>query len=217
MFSLQQHDAWCARPTGDGPALILGTGACAGVVRRSWGLPSLGASANAAWSRVPAVERHHTDPIDVPNGALCYGLFNHEFGHAWVASTGLEAWTTDYVKMGTFRLALMNLPRWTGDSRVWWTSWTQFGRLPVGSTERQRHTTPVPTPPSPTHISIPTEDSMFLASVQYGGNSLSYWLVGHPRGIVGVGSDEATSWTGARIHVNDEATWRRILDRMGPQ
>jgi hypothetical protein len=92
------------------------------------------------------------------------------------------------------------------------------GRDPHPRPTPRRHFTvvaPVPPPVPPVHTI--KEGTMFLASVQYGTNGTSFWLVGHDKGMVGVGSDEAASWTGARIHVNDEATWRRIIAKMGPQ
>lgn len=69
-----------------------------------------------------------------------------------------------------------------------------------------------PTTPPTSTIHTPQEDSMFLASVQYGANARSYWLVG-PNGTVNVGGDEFASWTGAKMVVNDEATWRRIVGK----
>lgn len=75
----------------------------------------------------------------------------------------------------------------------------------------------VPPPVDPTPPPIKQEDGMFLATVQYGTNSKSFWLVGHPNGMVNVGSDEAASWTGSRVTVNDVATWRAIIAKMGPQ
>lgn len=61
------------------------------------------------------------------------------------------------------------------------------------------------------------EDHMFVARVQYGTNNVSFWLVGGVKGMVNLGSDEAATWTGARMTVNDAATWSRILAKFGPQ
>jgi peptidoglycan hydrolase-like protein with peptidoglycan-binding domain len=49
----------------------------------------------------------------------------------------------------------MALPRWTGHKdHVWWTSWSRFGRLPVGKSWNQLHPIVVPRPPSPTLVPV---------------------------------------------------------------
>jgi hypothetical protein len=146
MLTLSQHRATCLDPTAAMDYLIRDAGNCIGVVRRSWGIGSLGGSALIAFRNVPDREMHYTDPLDVPEGAICYGLNGlhgqplTRYGHAWIAARNLQGWSTDYSGLGTWKLAPMSLPRWTnGDKQVQWTSWTPYGRLPVGQTQRQRN------------------------------------------------------------------------------
>lgn len=154
MFTLAQHNAWCLNPNGDGPAIIEHGSYCVGVIRRSWGNPSWGASAKAWWAKVPLNERHFHSIQDVPEGAALYAPIG-EFHHCWTAARNLQSWTTDYNGKGTFELAPMALPRWTGNTdKVWWTSWSPFGRLPVGKTYRDLHPVVVPKPPAPTAVVV---------------------------------------------------------------
>lgn len=198
MFSLSRHIATCINPTPTMDYLIQDEGNCVGVIRRSWGIPSLGGSAYEAWDRVPQGEMHYTHPLDVPEGAICYGLNGQHgqrrtrYGHAWVASTGLKGWTTDYVQMGTFKLAPMSLPRWTGDTEVQWTSWTQYGRLPVGRTQRQRNGGSTPVTPAY------RQGKRVFASKMHQGqmNSDSVWNV-----VL------ALKARGAKIPYGDDYTW----------
>jgi hypothetical protein len=172
MFTLAQHRATCVNPTPTMDALIKDEGNCVGVVRRSWGIPSLGASALIAFRAVPSRQMHYTSPLDVPEGAICYGLNGKygqpltRYGHAWIATTSLLAWTTDYVEMGTWKKAPMSLPRWTGgDTKVQWTRWTPYGLLPVGKTQRERNAAVVPKPP------VVVQPSVNLRNLRYGARN----------------------------------------------
>lgn len=148
-FTLAQHKAWCVKPTGDGPELIADGGWCVGIIRRSWGQFSWGGSAKIWWDRVPEAEKHFSDIRDVPEGAALWCKLG-EFDHCWTAAPDLMAWTIDYNGYGTWELAPMALPRWTGRrDKVWWTSWSEYGRLPVGKTYRQLHPPTPPKPPTP--------------------------------------------------------------------
>lgn len=156
MFTLAQHNGWCVKPLGDGPAIIDDGGFCVGVIRRSWGTASWGASAKAWWESVPDSEKHFHPIQDVPEGAALWAPLG-KFHHCWVAARNLQSWSTDYNGRGTFELAPMALPRWTGNTdHVWWTSWSPFGRLPVGQTYRQLHPPVVvaPKPPAPTEVQL---------------------------------------------------------------
>lgn len=147
-FTLLQHKAWCVKPTGDGPNVIADGGFCVGVIRRSWGQPSWGGSAKIWWESVPDSEKHLSHVKDVPVGAALWAPIGR-YHHCWVAANDLEGWSTDYSGMGTFELAPMALPRWTGRTdQVWWTSWSRYGRLPVGKTWNQLHPVVVPKPPA---------------------------------------------------------------------
>jgi hypothetical protein len=160
MFTLAQHRAVLANPPADLRVLIRDTGNCIGVVRRSWGIPSLGGSALAAFQRVPAAEMHYSNPLDVPEGAICYGLNGKhgqpltKYGHAWLATVSLLGRSTDYAALGTWQNAPMSLPRWTRDVEVQWTSRTPFGHLPVGKTQRQRNAVIAPPKPVPVTVSL---------------------------------------------------------------
>lgn len=163
-FTLQQHKAWCVHPNGEGPALIEDAGNCVGVIRRSWGQPSWGGSAKIWWESVPDNEKHFTDIRDVPEGAALWAPLG-QFHHCWTAAADLEGWSTDYSGRGTFELAPMALPRWTGNTnKVWWTTWSKFGRLPVGKTYRQAHATPTPPAPKPPAGRVPVN----LRNLKYG-------------------------------------------------
>jgi hypothetical protein len=132
---------------------------------------------------------HYTSPIDVPEGAICYGLNGQHgqprtrYGHAWIATVSLLGWSTDYSGAGTFRRAPMSLPRWTGDAEVQWTSWTPYGRLPVGRTQRQRNAVVIP----PTY-SFRQGKQVFSSKMHKGQlNSDSVWnlaLALHNRGYL---------------------------------
>jgi peptidoglycan hydrolase-like protein with peptidoglycan-binding domain len=138
MFDLDGMMAYCRKADGGWVDPTIGgyRNHCVGFQRRAWGIDSLGASAKYAWSRVPESERHHTDPKDCPKGALCYGLFNSTYGHAWISAGGGVGYSTDYCGTGTVGRAPVNLPRWTGDSKVWWTTWTPFGHVPVAGSDK---------------------------------------------------------------------------------
>ena len=62
----------------------------------------------------------------------------------------------------------MALPRWTGNKdKVWWTSWSPGGRLPVGKTYRQLHPPVPPKPPAPkppVQVMVPVR----LSNLKYG-------------------------------------------------
>ena len=153
MLTLDGHVAlaqdWMAHPEHspldeNGVPIVVAGGYCVGVQRSLWGIPSLGASALIAYRATPQPEIHLAETaLDVPYGALCYGLHGeygqplYEFGHVWSAWTNAGALTTDYVKEGTLGVAPMALSRWTGVQTITWTTWTPFGRLPVGLTHRQ--------------------------------------------------------------------------------
>ena len=149
MFTLNQNQAtawsWVPRGTAD----IRESGLCIGVTRQTWNIPPLGASALEAWHNIPASQRHLSVPIQVPKGAICYGLHGqfgqpyYQFGHAWLAIGGGKCLSTDYGGRGTWTEQPVNLPRWTGVNDVTWSSWTPFGMLPI-----TRATTP---PPPPAH------------------------------------------------------------------
>lgn len=153
-FTLLQHKAWCVQPNGQGPWLIADAGNCVGVIRRSWGQQTWGGSAREWWASVPSSERHFSNIKDVPEGAALYAPIgkNH---HCWTAAQNLEGWSTDYSGMGTFELAPMALPRWTGlTNTVWWTSWSRFGRLPVGKSWNQLHQVVITKPVPPTLVPV---------------------------------------------------------------
>lgn len=153
-FSLVQHKAWCLKPNGEGPALIAEGGNCVGIIRRSWGQQTWGGSAKEWWESVPTAEKHWSHIKDVPEGAALWAPLG-KFHHCWTAAPNLEAWSTDYSGMGTFELAPMALPRWTGNKdHVWWTSWSKFGRLPVGRTWNQLHPVVAPKPPAPVLVPV---------------------------------------------------------------
>ena len=107
-------------------------GLCLQTSRLAWGLPILAPSANALWAKIPASERHHTPVKDVPPGAFCFGLFSHTFGHVWVAGHNGDGWSIDYRRSGKVDRCAMNLPNWTHDGKVWWTTFVPgHGHLPV--------------------------------------------------------------------------------------
>ena len=152
MLTLDAHIArcedWMAHPShgpvdSNGVNLIEHGGYCVGVAHETWGIGSMGGSALIAYRKVPHHEIHVTSPEDVPMGAFCYYLHGdfgqpfYKFGHATTAWSNLGTCTTDYVKEGTLAIAPMALSRWTGVSTVSWTTWTQYGRIPVGRTHRQ--------------------------------------------------------------------------------
>jgi N-acetylmuramoyl-L-alanine amidase len=158
-------------------------------------------------------------------------MMNHYAYGIEIESVGTQLTTTagngytDQQKAATGKLtaALLNLLHHSTGCAINHKTWA-LGRksdtlLPDATWHSiiDKYRTPTPVPPPTPKIPVPQEERMFLASVQYGGNSMSFWLVGHPNGMVGVGSDEAVSWSGPRITVNDEATWRRIIAKMGPQ
>lgn len=142
MFDLEQNHAACQSDLTSPDALVQHGGYCIGVTRRNWGIDSLGPSALVAYRSTPRTEIHNSDPLDVPEGAICYGLHGnygqklYTFGHAWIAGRDAQGYTTDYGGVGRYWLAPMALPRWTGVDKVTWTSWTPFGRLPVGRPHR---------------------------------------------------------------------------------
>jgi hypothetical protein len=148
MLTLDKHIArcedWMVHPHDAVPSnLITHGGWCIGVTRSSWEIPSLGGSAEIAYESTPRAEIHVSDPHDVPLGAICFYLHGDfgqprsKFAHATTAARNAQCYTTDYGGIGTLKLEPMNLPNWTGVSTVSWTSWTPFGRLPVGPTNRQ--------------------------------------------------------------------------------
>ena len=151
MLTLDRHIATCEdwlvhpqhAPSVNGKNIITHGGWCIGVTRESWELPSLGDSALIAYESTPRAEIHVSDPLDVPLGAICYGLHGDfgqprsKFGHAWSAAHNTGCYTTDYGGVGRLWYEPMNLPRWTGVGTVSWTAWTKYGRLPVGLTHRQ--------------------------------------------------------------------------------
>lgn len=156
MLLLEQHDAanadWLVHPEHcpddvirdiDPQTGVARGGNCIGYTRRSWSIPSLGASALIAYRATPKAQITNSDPLDVPHGAICYGLHGdygqpfYQFAHAWTAGTLATAVTTDYGGRGKLAIAPMALPRWTGVQKVTWTAWTPFGMLPVGRTHRQ--------------------------------------------------------------------------------
>jgi hypothetical protein len=165
-FTLAQHKAWCVKPNGQGPALIEDGANCVGIVRRSWGQPSWGGSAKIWWESVPKSEKHFSSVRDVPEGAACWAPLGN-FHHCWVAAADLEGWSTDYAEFGTFDLSPMALPRWTGKrDTVWWTTWSKFGRLPVGKSYNELHK-PVPhsgQPKPPASKGVPVK----LGYLKYG-------------------------------------------------
>jgi hypothetical protein len=93
----------------------------------AWGLPVLAPSARDWWARIPEGHRHHTTPEQTPAGAMCFANIGR-YGHAWIAGRGGQGWTTDYRRHGQIDRAVMNLPNWTHDSRVWWTNFVPGSR-----------------------------------------------------------------------------------------
>jgi hypothetical protein len=109
---------------------------CQSSARSAWGLAPWGESAKIAWGKVPQKHRHHDLPENVPAGALCFGMMDTKYGHAWIAGRNGNGFSTDYKRMHNIDRAPMNLPAWTKDQKVWWTAWTPFGMLPLDKDEK---------------------------------------------------------------------------------
>lgn len=123
-------------------------GLCMSSARQAWGQPPWAASANKAWARVPLKYRHYTAVKDVPAGAVCFGLFNHTFGHAWIAGRGRGdkriGFSVDYRRKGFIDRAPLSLPAWTHDQKVHWTAWSPTGFLPLWKDARNAKYVPMP-------------------------------------------------------------------------
>lgn len=104
---------------------------CMQMSRTAWGQPVWAPSANLAWARVPKKYRYKTHYSKVPAGAICFGLFNSKYGHAWISARGDAAFSVDYKRRGFIDRAPVNLPAWTHTDQVWWTDWSPFGMLPI--------------------------------------------------------------------------------------
>ena len=99
--------------------------------RMAWNQPPWAGSAKLAWARVPAKHRHYTHFSKVPAGAVCFGLFNTTYGHAWISARGDACFSNDYKERGKIDRCPVNLPNWTNDSKVHWTDWSPYGMLPI--------------------------------------------------------------------------------------
>lgn len=115
---------------------------CMHMARAAWNQPPWAISANKAWARVPRVHRHHTHFSKVPAGAICFGLFNSTYGHAWISARGDAGFTVDYRVRGRISRAPVNLPAWTGSDMVWWTDWSPYGMLPLWDDPRNKGLNP---------------------------------------------------------------------------
>ena len=104
---------------------------CLMMARSAWGQQPWAYSANLAWARVPEAHRHYTHFSKVPAGAVCFGLFNSKWGHAWISARGDAGFSVDYKARGRIDRAPVNLPSWTGSDMVHWTDWSPFGMLPI--------------------------------------------------------------------------------------
>jgi hypothetical protein len=102
---------------------------CQSSVRQALGLPAWAASAKIAHDRTPKSELHHTTPDKVPPGAICYGLLNHTYGHAWLAGHNGNGFSVDYKRRGQIDRVPLALPHWTHDQKVIWTLWTPYGHI----------------------------------------------------------------------------------------
>ena len=182
MFTLNQNQATAASWVPRGTAEIRESGNCVGVARRSWGIETLGDSALIAFRDALAHKQIHvTSILEVPRGALCYGLHGlygqpvSQFGHAWLAKGAGLAFSTDYGGKGTWTVQPVNLPRWTGVSTVSWTNWTPYGMLPLVAVVPPKPPTSVPPAPpwrqgkkvyaSKMHLGQQNSDSVWNVSV----------------------------------------------------
>lgn len=108
---------------------------CMSSARQAWGQAPWAASARLAWARVPERHRHYTTQAHVPVGAVCFGLLNTNYGHAWIAGRGPAdarvGFSVDYKRKGRIDRVPLLLPAWTHDTKVHWTDWSPFGMLPV--------------------------------------------------------------------------------------
>lgn len=105
---------------------------CLSMTRQAWGLPVLAPSAKQWWAKVPDKYKKHTKPENVPAGAMCYGLPNSTYGHAWIAGRGGKGFSVDYRRKGRVDRVPLALPAWTHDEKVWWTNFVPgHGFLPL--------------------------------------------------------------------------------------
>lgn len=117
--------AWCEKQRRESKGGRKGL--CQQMSREAWGLPAWAPSANKAWALIPPEHRHHTPVSEVPPGALCFGLFSHTYGHAWIAGRNGHGYSIDYKRSGQVDRVPLNLPHWTGDTKVWWTDVAVIG------------------------------------------------------------------------------------------
>ena len=180
---------------------------CERLQRTAWGLAAHFSSAELHAKAIPAAFRHgHELPSRGDLGLLLNGRAGHIVtfnGDGW------DCYTNDYGGQGKVRVTdFRNLPSWC-DAHSWfvadaWWSNTNFVR-----THRVSTPPPVTPAPAPTPELGRKSEQMFLATVKYGSNSASYWVVG-PNWRVNVSGGIASTWTGAKVAINDEATWQRF-------
>jgi len=93
---------------------------CQQSARSAWGLAAYAPSARKAWEMTPERYRHYTPAHLVPPGAICYGLLNTTYGHAWIAGHNGMGFAVDYRTRGRIDRVPLALPAWTHDHRVHW-------------------------------------------------------------------------------------------------
>jgi hypothetical protein len=104
---------------------------CMSSARQAWGQAPWAPSARLAYARVPKNRLHRSLPKDVPAGAVCFGLLNTTYGHAWISAGNGMGYSVDYKRRGQIDKVPVNLPGWTKDPKVTWTDWSPFGDLPI--------------------------------------------------------------------------------------
>ncbi len=123
-------------------------GLCMSSARNAWGQAPWAASAKIAYGRIPTKYIHYTTPDKVPAGAVCFGLLDTKYGHAWIAGRGPAnarvGFSTDYRRRGYIDRAPLNLPAWTHDKKVRWTAWSPYGFLPLWKDPKNQKNVPMP-------------------------------------------------------------------------
>ena len=104
---------------------------CQSSVRSALGLHAWATSARKAYEMTPKSELHYTPVSEVPTGAICYGLLNTTYGHAWLAAGNGMGYSVDYKRRGYIDLCPLSLPAWTKDNKVHWSTWTPMGHVKV--------------------------------------------------------------------------------------